>query len=476
MINRSVYEHYIALNKREYSSVELTKAYLEQIEKKDKKTGAFITVTADGALDAAKKYDEGKCRKSVLAGIPVAIKDNICTKGIKTTCASKILQDFIPPYDAFVIEKLKAEGAVIMGKTNMDEFGMGATTEKSVYGATRNPLDYNRVPGGSSGGSAAAIAENEVAYALGSDTGGSVRQPAAFCGLVGMKTTYGSVSRYGLVAYASSLEQICPLSKTVMDNALALNGIVGHDRRDSTSVCRKYSDFTIGIKDGVKGLKIGIPKEFFSIGINESIKTAVWLAAKEYEKMGAELVDVSLPSLNSVLPAYYILSCAEASSNLARYDGIRYGYRTDDYISIEELYRKSRSEGFGWEVKKRIMLGTMVLSAEYHNQYYKKALKVKNNIKTEFNNVFDKCQIIIAPVSPSVAYKIGGSENPMRDYLDDIYTVPANMAGIPALSLPCGVGEEEMPIGMQLIGPAFSEALLYRAGYAYENRGKAGDI
>jgi len=473
MTEKSIYEHYLALGKKEYSSVELTRAYLSEIEKKDGEIGAYITVTAEEALKSARDYDNGKCRKTMLAGIPVAIKDNICTKGIKTTCASKMLEDFIPPYDAFAVERLKQQGAVIIGKTNMDEFGMGSTTQNSAFKTTKNPVDTRRVPGGSSGGSAAAIAENGAAYSLGSETGGSIRQPASFCGIVGMKPTYGSVSRNGLVAYASSLDQIGPMTRTVADNAIVMNAIVGHDKDDSTSVCRNYDDFTAGIKNGVKGLKIGLPKEFFEGGINEDVKDAVLLAAREYESMGAELVPVSMPSLSNALPAYYTISCSEASSNLARYDGIRFGRRAESYGTIDELYKKSRSEGFGKEVKKRIMLGTMLLSSEYHGAYYDKAVMIKRMITDDFRKIFDKCQIIIAPVAPTVAYKFGAEKDPMRDYLGDIYTVSVNMAGIPALSLPCGKGEDGMPVGMQLIGPAFSEALLYRAGYAYENRGKA---
>ncbi len=473
MIKKSIYEHYLALNKKEYSSAELTKAFLSEIENNDHDIGAYITVSAEEALRAAEEYDNGKCRKTILSGIPMALKDNICTKGIKTTCASKMLESFVPPYDACVVERLKAQGAVILGKTNMDEFAMGSTTENSALKVTRNPICNERVAGGSSGGSAAAVAKNEAVYALGSETGGSVRQPASFCGLVGMKTTYGSVSRYGLIAYASSLDQIGPITKTVTDNALVLNAIVGHDKRDSTSVCRKYDDFTSNIKSGVKGLKIGVPQEFFDEGIDKDVQDAVLAAVKEYERMGAEIVSVSIPSLSEALPAYYIISCAEASSNLARYDGIRFGYRAEEYSNIEELYKKSRSQGFGKEVKKRIMLGTMVLSSGFYDAYYKKALEVKQKVKKDFDNAFGKCQIIIAPVAPSVAYKRDAKKDPMRDYLGDIYTVPVNLAGIPSLSVPCGTGKDGMPIGMQLIGPHFSESLLYQVGYSYENRGKA---
>ncbi|MBR4071443.1 MAG: Asp-tRNA(Asn)/Glu-tRNA(Gln) amidotransferase subunit GatA, partial [Clostridia bacterium] len=473
MIKKSVYEHYKALKNKEYSSLELTNEYLKEIEKNDGELGAYITVTSDIARSAAEEFDKGKCRKTILSGIPMNIKDNICTKGVKTTCGSRMLEDFIPPYDAFVVEKLKSEGAVLLGKTNMDEFAMGSTCENSAFKITKNPVDSSRVPGGSSGGGAAAVAKNEAAYALGSETGGSVRQPASFCGLVGMKPTYGSVSRYGLVAYASSLDQIGPITKTVVDNAIVMNAIVGHDKLDSTSVLRKYDDFTVGIKKGVKGLKIGLPKEFFDGAISDDVKSAVMNAAKEYEKMGAELIDVSFPSLNLAPSTYYTITCAEASSNLARYDGIRFGHRAEKYNSIDELYKKSRGEGFGQEVKKRIMAGTMVLSAGYHNEYYKKALTIKSKITGDFKRSFGKCQIILAPVSPTVAYKIGGEKEPLRDYLGDIYTVSVNLAGVPAISIPCGTGEYGMPVGMQLIGPHFSESLLYRAAFAYENMGKA---
>lgn len=473
MVERSLYEHYKALKNKEYSSLELTGEYLKEIEKNDGELGAYLSITADVAVKSAKEYDDGKCRKTFLAGIPMALKDNICTRGIKTTCASKMLEDFVPPYDAFAVEKLKAQGAVLLGKTNMDEFAMGSTTENSAFKITKNPIDSERVPGGSSGGSAAAVAKNEAVYALGSETGGSVRQPAAFCGLVGMKPTYGSVSRFGLVAYASSLDQIGAVTKTVADNAIVMNAIVGHDKRDSTSVCRKYDDFTAGIKGGVKGLKIGLAKEFFEGAISDDVKDAVLEAAREYERMGAELVEVSFPSLSLAPAAYYTIACAEASSNLARYDGIRFGHRAEEYSSVEELYKKSRSEGFGREVKKRIMAGTMILSAGYSEMYYKKAVEIKKMIMADFNSAFGKCQMILSPVSPTVAYKIGEKNDPLRDYLGDIYTVPVNLAGLPAISLPCGIGEGGMPVGMQLIGPHFSEAVLYRAAFAYENRGKA---
>ena len=476
LTERTIFEHAEALRKKEYSSVQLTQAYLEQIDKKDKIIGAYITVTADRAIESAKAFDEGRCSDSEispLAGIPCGIKDNMCTKGIKTTCASKMLGGYIPPYSAHVVEKLEKSGAVILGKLNMDEFAMGSTTENSAFKICRNPLDTDRVPGGSSGGSAAAVAAREAAYTLGSDTGGSIRQPASFCGVVGMKPTYGSVSRYGLVAFASSLDQIGPITSTVLDNALVLNAIVGHDKRDATSVKRVYNDFTADIKNGVKGMKIGVPEEFFGEGISDDVRKAVLAATDTYRALGAELVSVSMPSIDYALSAYYVISSAEASSNLARFDGVRYGYRCDDYSNIDELYRKSRSEGFGSEVKKRIMLGTFALSSGYYDAYYKKALQVRSLVRKDFDEAFGKCDFIISPVAPTVAYKIGEKTgDSLQMYMGDAYSVPVNIAGIPALTLPCGIGEGGMPVGMQLIGPAFSEGLLYRAGFAFESTGK----
>ena len=476
LTERTIFEHAEALRKKEYSSVQLTQAYLEQIDKKDKTIGAYITVTADRAIESAKAFDEGRCSDSEispLAGIPCGIKDNMCTKGIKTTCASKMLGGYIPPYSAHVVEKLEKSGAVILGKLNMDEFAMGSTTENSAFKVCRNPLDTDRVPGGSSGGSAAAVAAREAVYTLGSDTGGSIRQPASFCGVVGMKPTYGSVSRYGLVAFASSLDQIGPITSTVLDNALVLNAIVGHDKRDATSVKRVYNDFTADIKNGVKGMKIGVPEEFFGEGISDDVRKAVLAAADIYRALGAEPVSVSMPSIDYALSAYYVISSAEASSNLARFDGVRYGYRCDDYSNIDELYRKSRSEGFGSEVKKRIMLGTFALSSGYYDAYYKKALQVRSLVRKDFDEAFGKCDFIISPVTPTVAYKIGEKTgDSLQMYMGDAYSVPVNIAGIPALTLPCGIGEGGMPVGMQLIGPAFSEGLLYRAGFAFESTGK----
>ncbi|MBQ8164188.1 MAG: Asp-tRNA(Asn)/Glu-tRNA(Gln) amidotransferase subunit GatA [Clostridia bacterium] len=478
LTTKSVYEHSQALKNGEYSSVELTKAYLGEIKAKEDSIGAYISVNEDVALEMAAAVDKKRADGedlSDIAGIPAGMKDNLCTKGIKTTCASKILENYIPPYDACVIEKLKASDYVLLGKLNMDEFAMGSTTENSAFKVTHNPCDIERVPGGSSGGSAAAVAAMEAAYTLGSDTGGSIRQPASFCGVVGMKPTYGTVSRYGLVAFASSLDQIGPLTKTVRDNAMIMNVIAGHDRRDATSIKREYGDFTAEIGKDVKGLKIGIPKEFFGEGISSSVKDCVLAAAEKYEKMGADITWVSMPSIENALSAYYVISSAEASSNLARFDGVRYGVRANDFEDIDELYKKSRSQGFGAEVKRRIMLGTFALSSGYYDAYYKKALQVRSLVMKDFNAVFDKFDIILSPVAPTAAYKLGEkTSDPLEMYMGDAYSVPINIAGVPALALPCGKNSDGMPVGMQLIGKAFSEPMLYRAGAAFEKEYTGG--
>jgi len=457
---------------KELSSEELTRAYLDSITKHDPDIRAYLSVTEDIAIEKAKEVDQKRLSGetlSILAGIPAAIKDNICTKNVRTTCASKMLENFVPCYHATVIEQLNNHDYVLLGKANMDEFAMGSSTENSGFQVTKNPRNTKYVPGGSSGGSAASVAAKEAVYALGSDTGGSIRQPAAFCGVVGMKPTYGTVSRYGLVAFASSLDQIGPLTKNVKDNALVLNAISRHDKKDATSIDRVYGDFTQGIESGVKDIKIGLPTEFFDKGISEDVKKAVLDAAKTYEKMGAKIVEITMPTLKDSLPTYYVISSAEASSNLARFDGVRYGFRAAEYTSMDELYKNSRSGGFGAEVKRRIMLGTFALSSGYYDAYYKKALQVRSLIVNDYNRIFEECDMILSPVAPTVAYKIGEkTENPVEMYLGDIYTVPVNIAGIPSLSLPCGVNADNLPIGMQLIGKPFSEALLYRAGFAFE--------
>ncbi len=461
------------LHNKEISSVEVTKAYFEKINEVDGEIGAYIRLTEDVALKQAHEADKilAQGKGTALTGIPYGIKDNICTKGSITSCASKMLENFNSPYDAFVAKKLNAQNAVMLGKTNMDEFAMGSTTENSAFGITKNPHDTQRVPGGSSGGSAAAVAAKEAVFALGSDTGGSIRQPAAFCGVVGLKPTYGTVSRNGLVAFASSLDQIGPVTRNVEDAAIVLNAVVGHDSYDTTSLKRDYTDFTIGLKNGVKGMKAALPKEYFGEGINPEVKQAVLNAAKMFEKMGVEIQEVSIPTMEYALPAYYVISSSEASSNLARFDGVRYGYRTENYNDIDELYKNTRSEGFGKEVKRRIMLGSFALSSGYYDAYYKKALQVRTLIVNDFNRIFENNDFIISPVAPTVAYKIGEkTANPVEMYLGDIYTVPVNIAGLPALSLPCGKDNEGMPIGLQLIGKSFSENTLLRAGWAFENR------
>ena len=476
LIKRSVSEHIESLKKGEYSSRELTDAYIAQIKNTDSEIGAYITTDFETALKKAEAVDKKRLSGESLeplAGIPCAIKDNICTKGVKTTCASKMLENYIPPYDACVIEELKKADVVILGKLNMDEFAMGSTTENSAFKTTKNPADITRVPGGSSGGSAACVAAKEAAFTLGSDTGGSIRQPASFCGVVGMKPTYGTVSRYGLVAFASSLDQIGPLTSTVKDNAIILNAIACADKRDATNIYKSQGDFTEDIGKGIKGMKIGLPKEFFGEGISHDVKTAVFEAAERMKNEGAEIVDISMPSIDNALAAYYIISSAEASSNLSRFDGVRYGYRTDCFENIHDLYKKSRSEGFGKEVKRRIMLGTFALSSGYYDAYYKKALQIRSIVMNDFENSFKKCDFILSPVAPTVAYKLGEkSKNPLEMYMGDAYSVPVNIAGVPAISVPCGRGEGNMPVGAQLIGPAFSEKMLYRAAAVLEEVSK----
>ncbi len=460
------------LKSRELSSLEATQAYLESIDSSDKAVGAYLTVTSEQALEAAKAADkllQSGENVSPLTGVPAGIKDNICTKGVKTTCASKMLENFIPPYDAHVMKKLNEQNFVSLGKLNMDEFAMGGTTENSYYQVTRNPRNLSYVPGGSSGGSAAAVAANEAAFTLGSDTGGSIRQPAAFCGVVGMKPTYGSVSRNGLIAFASSLDQIGPLTKDVRDSALVMDAIVGYDAGDSTSVKREYASFSSCLEQGVKGMKIALPKEFFDKGIAADVKDSVLAAAKTYESLGAQIVETSMESLSWALPAYYVISSAEASSNLSRFDGVRYGYRAAEYSTMEELYKNTRSEAFGKEVKRRIMLGSFALSSGYYDAYYKKALQVRTLIVRDFQRVFEECDCILTPVAPTAAYRLGEKvSNPLEMYMGDICTVPVNIAGLPALSLPCGETADGLPVGMQLIGAAFGEQTLYRAAYAFE--------
>lgn len=457
------------LNGKEITSTELTRAYLDQIEKTDSSVKAFLTVTADTALSQAADADRkiaGGEKIGPLEGIPMALKDNMCTEGIATTCGSRILKKFIPPYDATVTERLKASGAVLLGKVNMDEFAMGSSTENSGYYPTANPWDLERVPGGSSGGSAACVAAREVPYALGSDTGGSIRQPAAFCGVVGLKPTYGLVSRFGLVAFASSLDQIGPLTTSVRDNAIVLNAIAGHDPKDSTSVPYAIPDYTQFLENNVKGLKIGIPDEYFAAGLDPAVAEVIKNAIRTFESLGAEVESCSLPHTEYAMPAYYIIAPAECSSNLARYDGVRYGYRAEGEDMIE-MFKKTREEGFGQEVKRRIMLGTYALSSGYYDAYYLKAQKVRTLIKQDFDNAFAKYDVLLSPTAPTTAYKIGEKSDPLTMYMGDVYTIPVNLAGLPGISIPAGF-VDGMPVGMQLISKHFGEGTLYRAAYAFE--------
>ena len=451
---------------------EVVKAFLDNIEKEDEKIKAYITVCREEALKKADEvqamFDAGK-EMGALAGIPIAIKDNICTKGVRTTCASKMLENFIPPYDASVMKKIEATNAIILGKTNMDEFAMGGSTENSAFFITKNPVNLDKVPGGSSGGSAAAVAGKMAPISLGSDTGGSIREPASFCGIVGMKPTYGLVSRYGLVAFASSLDQIGPFSKTVRDNAVLLTAIAGHDEMDSTSANVENKDYEKALVNDVKGLKIGVPKEYFGEGINEEVRASLEKAIEKYKELGAEVEECSLPVTEYALPTYYIIACAEASSNLGRYDGIRYGYRTKNFESLKDIYKNSRTEGFGDEVKRRIILGTYVLSSGYYDAYYKKAQKVRTLVKKGFEEAFEKYDVLLTPTVPTVAFDIGSkSKNPLEMYMTDILTVSINIAGVPAISIPCGKDSSGMPIGMQLIAKHFNEETLYRAAYTFE--------
>ena len=472
----TVHELQDKLENKEITVTDITKAYIENIKKKEEKIGAFVTILEDEALKNAEeiqnKIESGEIKNS-LAGIPIGIKDNICTKGVKTTCSSKMLENFISPYDATVMEKINAENMVMLGKLNMDEFAMGGSTEYSYFHVTRNPWNLNKVPGGSSGGSAAAVAANLVPWSLGSDTGGSIREPASFCGVVGLKPTYGLVSRYGLVAFASSLDQIGPITKDVKDCAILLNVIAGHDERDSTSANVEKQDYVKALRNNVKGLKIGIPKEFFGEGINQEVKESLEKAIEKYKELGAEVEECSLDIAKYSLAAYYIIACAEASSNLGRFDGIRYTYRTKEFSNLKELYKKTRSEGFGPEVKRRIILGTYVLSSGYYDAYYKKAQQVRTLVMNEFKKAFEKYDILLTPTSPTVAFDIGSkSNNPLEMYLADICTVSINIAGLPAISIPCGKDAEGMPIGMQLIGKRFDEQTILNAAYTFEQFGQ----
>lgn len=457
---------------KEVTVMEATKAVLNQIDKLEDKINSYVTVDKEGALERAeevqKLIDEGTLT-GPLAGVPVAIKDNMCISGMLTTCSSKILENFYPTYTAEAVLNLEKAGVVIIGKTNMDEFAMGSTTETSAYGLTRNPWNPEHVPGGSSGGSCSAVSANECFFALGSDTGGSIRQPSSFCGVTGIKPTYGTVSRYGLIAYGSSLDQIGPVAKDVTDCATILETIASYDKKDSTSVEREDYSFTEALVDDVAGMKIGIPKDYFGEGLDSEVKEAVLGAAKELEKKGAIIEEFDLGLVEYAIPAYYVIAAAEASSNLARFDGVKYGYRSEDYNGLHSMYKKTRSEGFGQEVKRRIMLGSFVLSSGYYDAYYLKALRTKALIKQEFDKAFEKYDVILGPAAPTTAPRIGDSlSDPIKMYLGDIYTISVNLAGLPGISVPCGIDSKGLPIGLQLIGNCFKEKNIIRAAYAFE--------
>jgi len=467
----TAHELHDKLTKKEISSVEITEAVFKRIDEVEEKVRSLVTQTRDKALQKAAEVDAKIARGEgigPLEGIPVLIKDNMCTEGILTTCSSKMLHNFVPPYNATVVEKLKQAGAVIIGKANMDEFAMGSSTENSRFFATRNPWDTERVPGGSSGGSAAAVAADETIYSLGSDTGGSIRQPASFCGVVGLKPTYGAVSRYGLIAFASSLDQIGPFAKDVRDCARVFGTIAGHDSKDSTSAEFAVPDYTSFLTGDVKGLRVGIPTEYFVEGTDSGVKELINNAIKKFEQLGAVCEETSLPHSEYALPVYYIIAPAEASSNLARYDGVKYGYRDESAEDMVTMYMRTRSEGFGTEVKRRIMLGTYALSSGYYDAYYLKALKVRTLIKQDFDRAFENFDILISPTAPTPAFKFGEkSDDPMQMYLSDVFTISVNLAGIPAITIPCGF-VDGLPVGLQLMGRPFGEGTLFRAADAFE--------
>ena len=468
----TVHELQEKIKNKEITITEINEAYIKQIKEKEPEVQAFITELTEEGMEQAKKIqeriDNGE-NVGDLAGIPIGIKDIICTKGIKTTAGSKMLENFVAPYDATVMNKINAEEMINLGKLNMDEFAMGSSTEHSYFKKTRNPWDLSRVPGGSSGGSSAAVAANMVPWALGTDTGGSIRQPASLCGIVGLKPTYGLVSRYGVIAYASSLDQVGVFTKDVQDCAILLNVISGHDEMDSTSVDVGEKDYTKSLQKDIKGMKIGVPKEFYGEGINPEVRASVELAVAKYKEMGAEVEEFSLDVSQYALATYYIISCAEASSNLGRYDGIRYTYRSPEAKSLKDVFKKSRSEAFGAEVKRRIILGTYVLSSGYYDAYYKKAQQVRTLLMNQFNKAFEKYDVIVTPTSPTTAFKIGEkTTNPLEMYMADICTVSINVAGLPGISIPCGVDSQGLPIGMQIIGNKFEEETILKAAYAFE--------
>ncbi|MHC1741452.1 MAG: Asp-tRNA(Asn)/Glu-tRNA(Gln) amidotransferase subunit GatA [Syntrophobacteraceae bacterium] len=467
----TIHELRSLLLSRQVGVEEVVKSYLDRIQALDSRVGAYLALMADRAMEDARAYDRGDLdlHASEVAGVPIAIKDVLCTQSIRTTCGSRILEAFVPPYDAAVIERLKHAGSLLVGKTNMDEFAMGSSCENSGFGPSRNPWDLERVPGGSSGGSAAAVAADLCAGSLGTDTGGSIRQPASFCGVVGLKPTYGRVSRFGLVAFASSLDQIGPITKDVEDAALLLEVIAGHDLRDSTSVNRPVPSYRKDLNRSVRGMKLGVPKEYFIEGMDAQVAETVRKAMQVLEGLGAELVDVSLPHTEYAVAAYYIIAPAEASSNLARYDGVKYGLRVPDSKDLISMYRQSRSRGFGPEVKRRIMLGTYVLSSGYYDAYYRKASQVRTLIRRDFEQAFEQCDALLAPVAPIPAFRLGEkTDDPLQMYLSDALTLPASLAGIPGLSVPCGFTDEGLPVGLQVLGPYFSEERILQIAYQFE--------
>ena len=470
LYNLTISEARSAIDKGEISPTELTNAVFNRIEAVEKKINAYVTLLKENALTQAKQAED-RIKNGIqqtLLGIPIAIKDNMCTKGIRTTCSSKILENFIPPYESTVTQKLKEQGYILIGKTNLDEFAMGSSTENSFFGHTGNPWDTTRIPGGSSGGSAAATSADECIAALGSDTGGSIRQPAALCGVVGLKPTYGRVSRYGLVAFASSLDQIGPITKNVRDSAILMNIISGHDPYDSTSVPLSVPDFTSVLGHDIKGIKIGVPKEYFIEGMNKEVENAVREAIKKLESLGAIPVEISLPHSEYALATYYILATSEASSNLARYDGVKYGFRAEGK-DLLDMYMKTRAAGFGAEVKRRIILGTYALSSGYYEAYYRKAQQVRTLIKQDFEKAFEIVDVIITPTSPTPAFKVGEkTAEPLQMYLSDIFTLSLNLAGVPGISIPCGFTSDKLPVGLQVIGKHFDETSILKVSYAYE--------
>ena len=468
----TVHELSEKLQTGEITSEELVKSYFDRIKEKDGSVKAYVSTLEEQAISKAKDVDSRRKAGEKLgkfAGIPIGIKDNMCIKDTKTTCSSKMLENFVSPYDATVIEKLNSEDIIYLGKLNMDEFAMGSSTEHSAFFKTRNPWDLDRVPGGSSGGSAAAVAAELAPWTLGSDTGGSIRQPASLCGVVGLKPTYGLISRYGLVAFASSLDQIGPLTKDVTDSAMLLNLITGYDEKDSTSLKLDKKDYTSSLVNDVKGMKIGIPKEYLGEGVNEEVKQAILTVIKKYEELGAIVEECSFDVGKYATAVYYIIADAEASSNLGRFDGIRYGYRTEKFDNLKDIYKNSRSEGFGEEVKRRIMVGTYVLSSGYYDAYYKKAQKVRTVIKNAYSELFNKYDLLLTPTSPVTAFKFGEkTDNPLEMYLADICTVPVNIGGLPGMNLPCSLDSKGLPIGFQLIANSFEEEKIFRAAYTYE--------